>query len=161
MERTRTITWADPMEGAQKAMAMSGYEYLKAMQDGEIPVPPILHTMDMKFESLEVGSVVFSFIPREFHYNPIGTVHGGVISTILDSVIGCSLHSTLPAGTGYTSLELKVNFLRPIMIQTGKIRAIAKIINQGSRTALVEGQLIDESGKLYAHAVSTCMILKG
>jgi uncharacterized protein (TIGR00369 family) len=160
MERTKTIHWQDPMEGAAKAMQMSGLEYLQAMGDGKIPFPPILHTLDFKVDSAEKGQAIFSFEPQEFHYNPIGAVHGGVISAILDSAMGCTLHSILPAGTGYTTLELKVNFLKAITIKTGVLRAIGKIINSGSRTALVEAQLLDSNNKLYAHAVSTCMILK-
>jgi uncharacterized protein (TIGR00369 family) len=160
MERTRTIHWQDPMEGAAKAMHMSGLEYLQAMSDGHIPIPPILHTLDFAVVSAERGRVIFSFVPQEFHYNPIGSVHGGVISAILDSAMGCSLHTLLPAGAGYTTLELKVNFLKAITIKSGELKAIGKIINSGSRTALVEAQLVDDSGKVYAHALSTCLILK-
>ncbi|HLP19602.1 MAG TPA: PaaI family thioesterase, partial [Chitinophagales bacterium] len=100
------------------------------------------------------------FTPQEFHYNPIGTVHGGVISAILDSAMGCSLHTLLEAGTGYTTLELKVNFIKAITIQTGPVRAIGKVINQGGRTALTEAKLVDANGKLLAHATSTCLILQ-
>ncbi|CAK9253298.1 unnamed protein product [Sphagnum jensenii] len=148
------------MEGATKAMHMSGLEYLQAMSDGHIPIPPILHTLDFAVVSAERGRVIFSFVPQEFHYNPIGSVHGGVISAILDSAMGCSLHTLLPAGAGYTTLELKVNFLKAITIKSGELKAIGKIINSGSRTALVEAQLVDDSGKVYAHALSTCLILK-
>ena len=159
-ERTRTFTWEDPMKGAMEAMQMSGYDYLKAMGEGKIPLPPILHTLDFKVNHLEKGVVIFSFEPQEFHYNPIGSVHGGVITAILDSAMGCSLHSLLDAGVGYTTLELKVNFLKAVNIKTGLLKAVGKVINAGSRSALVEAQLVDESGKIYAHAVSTCMILK-
>jgi uncharacterized protein (TIGR00369 family) len=160
MERSRTIQWQDPMEGAGKAMQMSGLEYLQAMGAGEIPMPPILHTLDMKVVSAEKGQVIFSFVPQEFHYNPIGTVHGGVISAILDSAMGCTLQSILPAGSSYTTLELKVNFLKAITVKSGELKAVGKIINSGSRTALVEAQLVDADNKLYAYSVSTCMILK-
>jgi uncharacterized protein (TIGR00369 family) len=159
-ERTRTFTWEDPMKGATEAMQMSGYEYLQAMGDGKIALPPILHTLDFKVNHLEKGIVIFSFEPQEFHYNPIGSVHGGVITAILDSAMGCSLHSLLDAGVGYTTLELKVNFLKAVNIKTGLLKAVGKVIHVGSRSALVEAQLLDESGKIYAHAVSTCMILK-
>ncbi|MDR3680181.1 MAG: PaaI family thioesterase [Flavipsychrobacter sp.] len=159
MERTRTFTWQDPMPGAAKAMHMSGLEYLNAMSEGKIGLPPLLYTMDFTVEHEERGQAIFSFRPQEFHYNPIGTVHGGVITAILDSAMGCSLHSTLPAGTGYTTLELKVNFLKAVTIKTGELKAIGKIIHAGSRTSLIEAQLIDKAGTVYAHAVSTCMIL--
>lgn len=100
----------------------------------------------------------FLFEPQEFHYNPIGTVHGGVISAILDSAMGCSIHSLLPAGTGYTTLELKVNFLKAVTAQTGELSATGKVIHAGNRIALVEARLTDKHNIIYAHGVSTCMI---
>jgi acyl-coenzyme A thioesterase PaaI-like protein len=106
MERTRTFSWQDPIPGATKAMHMTGLEYLQAMSAGQIGLPPLLYTMDFNVMHVEYGQAIFSFHPQEFHYNPIGTVHGGVITAILDSAMGCSLHATLPAGTGYTTLEL-------------------------------------------------------
>ena len=160
MERSKTITWDDPMKGATEARTMSGYDYLQAMGEGKLPFPPIMHTLDFQVKSMEKGSVVFSFVPQEFHYNPIGSVHGGVITAILDSAMGCSLHSLLEPGVGYTTLELKVNFIKAINLKNGELRAIGKVIHNGSRSALTEAQLVDENGTLYAHAVSTCMILK-
>ncbi|HLP51544.1 MAG TPA: PaaI family thioesterase [Chitinophagales bacterium] len=160
MERTRTFNWQNPLDGAQKATTMSGMEYLQAMNKGDIALPPLLHTLDFVVHETEPGEVIFGFTPQEFHYNPIGTVHGGVISAILDSAMGCSLHTLLEAGTGYTTLELKVNFIKAITIQTGPVRAIGKVINQGGRTALTEAKLVDANGKLLAHATSTCLILK-
>lgn len=160
MERSKTITWENPLIGAREAMTMSGYEYLQAMGEGRIPYPPIMHTLDLKAVTLEKGKVTFAFTPQEFHYNPIGSVHGGVITAILDSAMGCTLQSVLEAGTGYTTLELKVNFLKSVNTQNGELRATGKIIHAGSRTALTEAQLTDEKGTVYAHAVSTCMILK-
>ena len=160
MERSKLITWKDPMEGANEALKLSGLEYLQAMGDGKLPLPPLLYTLDFNVSELKPGEVVFEFTPQEFHYNPIGTVHGGVISAILDSAMGCSLHSLLPAGKGYTTLELKVNFLKAVTIKTGLLKTISKVINLGGRTALVEAQLIDANQTIYAHAVSTCLILK-
>lgn len=160
MERSRTFSWSDPMSGAEQARTMSGQAYLDAMSAGSIDFPPLLHTLDFKVEAVEKGVAVFSFLPQEFHYNPIGTVHGGVITAMLDSAMGCSLHSLLEAGTGYTTLEIKVNFLKAITIKTGKLRAIGKVIHSGNRTALTEAQLTDEQGNIYAHGVSTCMILR-
>lgn len=157
-KRERTFSWEDPIQGAGEALTISGLAYFEAIQDGKLPGPPILNTLDFKLEQIEEGKAVFSFKPQEFHYNPIGTVHGGVISTILDSAMGCSIHSLLKAGTGYTTLELKVNFLKAITIKTGLLRAVGKVIHSGNRTALVEAQLIDSSNTIYAHGVSTCMI---
>ncbi len=160
MERTRTFQWQDPMQGAKQALQMSGIEYLHAMINGELPPPPIMHTLDFNAVRFEKGDCVFAFQPQEFHYNPIGCVHGGVISTLLDSAMGCTIQSLLPQGSGYTTLELKINFLKVVTIKTGTLQAVGKVIHAGSRTALVEAQLVDESGTIYAHGVSTCMILK-
>lgn len=157
--RERTFQWEDPLKGATEARSMAGLEYFQAMSEGELPLPPVLHTLDFKVESIEKGKAVFGFEPQEFHYNPIGTVHGGVISAILDSAMGCSIHSLLPAGTGYTTLELKVNFLKAITIRSGHLKAIGKVIHSGSTTALVEAQLVDHNGTIYAHSVSTCLII--
>ena len=159
MERQRTFSWEDPLIGAKQAVQMSGLDYLKEIFEGRIPVPPILNTMDFKMHSLESGKVAFTFIPQEFHYNPIGTVHGGVISTALDSAMGCTVHSLLPLGKGYTTLELKVNFLRAITQKSGEMTITGKMIHSGGKTALVEAQITDKGGKVFAHGVSTCLIL--
>lgn len=159
MERTRTFTWEDPLIGAKQAINMKGIDYLKAMFNGELPVPPILNTMNFKMKSIEEGKAAFLFTAEEYHYNPIGTVHGGVISTLLDSAMGCTVHSLLPAGKGYTTLELKVNFLRAITKDTGELISAGKIIHAGSKTVLVEAQIVNSSGKVYAHSLSTCLIL--
>lgn len=158
--RERTFQWDNPLEGAKQALQMSGLEYLQAMGNGKIAFPPLLHTLDFKPTHLEKGKVIFSFQPQEFHYNPIGSVHGGVISAILDSAMGCTLHSILEAGTGYTTLELKVNFLKAVTTKIEELHAVGKIIHAGGRTALAEAQLIDKDNTVYAHGVSTCLILK-
>lgn len=148
------------MEGATQARNMPGQAYLDAMSAGTIDFPPLLHTLDFKVEGVREGQAVFSFQPQEFHYNPIGTVHGGVITAMLDSAMGCALHSTLEAGAGYTTLEIKVNFLKAITIKTGILKATGRIIHAGKRTALTEATLADETGTVYAHGTSTCMILR-
>lgn len=160
MKRSRQINWDDPEAGAKQALQMTGLAYLEAMRDHHLPLPPLLHTLDFNVEHIEEGRVVFSFIPQEFHYNPIGTVHGGVISAILDLAMGCTLHSLLTAGRAYTTLELKVNFLKAITLKTGLLKAMGKVIHLGGKTALVEAQLIDEKGTVYAHGVSTCLLFK-
>ena len=160
-KRERTFNWDNPLTGAAKAKDMPGLNYLMAMAAGNLPIPPVLSTLDIQVGNIEKGSVTFVFNPQEFHYNPIGTVHGGVITTVLDSAMGCTLHSLLPAGTGYTTLELKVNFLKAVTMQSGQLNATGKVIHAGSRTALIEAQLTDSSGTVYAHAVSTCLIIAG
>lgn len=158
--RTRAYEWADPLETAAKAKAMRGLDFLNGILAGEIPPPPIAQTLDFIPLSVEEGVVVFEFEPREFHYNPIGSVHGGVISTVLDTVMGCALHAALPQGVAYTTLELKINFIKGVTYKSGKMKAEGRLIHLGKSTALIESDLRDEEGKLYAHGVSTCMIMR-
>ena len=139
---------------------MSGFEFLQKIVAGELPQPPLASLMDFQIVELAEGRAVFAVNPAEYHYNPIGVVHGGLAATLLDSAMGCAVHSMLPAGTGYTTLELKVNFIRAMTAETGRVRAEGSLIHLGSRTATAEGRVIDESGKLYAHATTTCLILK-
>lgn len=157
--RERNITWEDPMKGASHALNLSGLAYFEKIKNGELPLPPLLTALDFHAQEVEKGKAVFSFVPQEFHYNAIGTVHGGVISAILDTAMGCTLHSLLPAGTGYTTLELKVNFLKAVTTTSGELRAVGKAIHTGSRTALVEAQLVDGNGTVHAHGVSTCLLI--
>jgi uncharacterized protein (TIGR00369 family) len=159
--RTRTFSWDDPLTGAQAAMEMTGLDYLRAMQAGALPAPPLLHTLNMRLESVESGVVIFSMMPAEFHYNPIGSVHGGVYSTLLDSAAGCAVHSLLPAGTGYTSQDLSVRFLGAMRVDTGVVRCTGTVRHLGRRTALAEASLTTEAGKLLATATSSCLIIPG
>jgi uncharacterized protein (TIGR00369 family) len=159
-ERTRTFSWEDPMLGASAAMTMSGLEYLQAMSRGEIPVPPISKLMNMSGMEVSAGRVVFSVVPEEYHYNPIGMVHGGLAATILDSALGCTIQTMLPAGVGYSTLELKVNYVRTMTIKTGRVRAIGEVIHMGRTTAIAEAKLLDDQDKLYAFATTTCMIMR-
>jgi len=158
--RTRVITWEDPTAAIQKGKTISGIEYLKALQTGELPPPPIAVLMDMWITEVSEGRVVFAAEPAEYHYNPLGTVHGGFTATLLDSALGCVVQSMLPAGTGYTTVELKVNYLRPITTKTGMVYCEGKIIYVGGRIATAEGRLTDAQGKLYAHGTTTCIILR-
>jgi uncharacterized protein (TIGR00369 family) len=137
---------------------MSGIEYLKAIQSGELPPPPIAALMDMTMVEASEGRVVFSAEPAEYHYNPLGTVHGGVAATLLDSAMGCVVQSLLPAGTGYTTLEIKVNYLRPLTSATGTVTCEGTIIHLGGRIATAEARITDAAGKLYAHGTTTCII---
>lgn len=159
-KREKTFSWGNPLIGAKAAQTMNGLDYLKAMERGELPKPPIAEALDLCEIDVEHGKVTFYFTPAEFHYNPIGSVHGGAISTVLDSAMGCTLHSLLPQGTAYTTLELKINFLRPITVKNGRLICAGKVIHLGSKTALVEAQIVDTDGKVYAHGVSTCIIMQ-
>lgn len=159
-QRQRIYSWGNPLEGVELSKELSGLEYLRAIKTGEAPASPLINTLDFSLGELEAGKASFQFEPQEFHYNPNGSVHGGVITAILDSAMGCTLHSLLPKGTVYTTLELKVNFLKRVHDKSGVLTATGKMIHLGNSTALVEAELTDESGKKYAYAVSTCMLLK-
>ena len=159
-ERTRTITWEDPHALANAAAGLSGLEYLHKIVAGELAPPPIGLLLDFRIAEISEGHAVFLVTPAEFHYNPIGVVHGGVAATLLDSAMGCAVHSTLPAGASYTTLEIKVNYVRAMSAETGEVRCEAKIIHVGGRTATAEGKIVDAGGKLYAHATTTCVIFR-
>lgn len=159
--RTRTVSWQDPRALAEAGKGLSGLEYLRKIVAGELPPPPIGALMDFRVIEVEEGRAVFAVTPAEYHYNPIGVVHGGVAATLLDSALGCAVHSTLPAGVGYTTLEIKVNYIRPLTKETGPVRCEAKVIHLGARTAIAEGRIEDERGKLYAHGSTTCIIFRG
>ncbi|MCU1557231.1 MAG: thioesterase family protein [Microbacteriaceae bacterium] len=158
IERSRTVTWEDPLIGAALAKTMSGLEYIRALIDGTVPPPPIVNLMRMRPVAAEVGKVTFTCDPDESHYNPIGTVHGGLVCTLLDSVLGCAVQTTLPHGQAYTSLEIKVNYLRPVMADTGQLTAVGIVTKPGSRAAFAEGTVHDSSGKLVATASSTLLV---
>jgi uncharacterized protein (TIGR00369 family) len=134
------ITWEDPAEAVQTGKMISGIAYLKALLSGELPPPPIAVLLGMRITDVGEGRVVFAAEPAEYHYNPLGTVHGGVMATLLDSALGCAVQSMLPAGTSYTTLELKVNYLRPITAKTGTVYCEGKIIDVGGHTATAEGR---------------------
>ncbi len=158
--RTRTFSWQDPLASAEAARGMAGLEFLRRIAAGELPQPPIAYTLDYALLEVEPGRAVFGITPSEIHYNPIGMVHGGIACTLLDSAMGCAIHSTLPAGSGYSTLELKVNLVKAIGKDTGALRAEGKLIHAGRTTAVAEGRLVDEAGKLYAHATTTCLIMR-
>lgn len=159
--RSRTISWGDPQISAQKAPQMSGLEFLQAISRGELPFPPIMELLGINGLEATVGHVVFTLEPAEYHYNPIGSVHGGVASTLLDSAMSCAIQSMLPLGTIYTTVELHVNFLRPVTKDTGKVRCEGESIHVGRTIGTAQGRLLDANGKLYAHGTATCLIMQG
>ncbi|WP_103341888.1 PaaI family thioesterase [Amycolatopsis sp. CA-126428] len=158
--RSKTITWQDPLETARLGATMSGLEYMRAIADGSVPPAPIAAHFGMRWERIEPGEVVAVAEPDESLYNPIGMVHGGVAATMLDSVVGCAVHTTLPAGVGYASVELKVSYLRAIHAGRGEIRATGRVVKEGSRIAFAEGEIRDAGGKLLATASGTCVITR-
>ncbi|MFJ4845718.1 MULTISPECIES: PaaI family thioesterase [unclassified Streptomyces] len=158
MTRSRTFEWKDPSVSAAAVGQRSGLEFLQDIVAGRLPAPPIAATLGITLEQVEFGHAVFTMEPGEEHYNPIGSVHGGVYATLLDSAAGCAVQSVLPAGTGYTSLDLSLKFLRPMNVDTGKVRAVGSVLNQGRRTALAQAELFDAQDRLLAHATSSCML---
>ena len=137
---------------------MAGIDFLREVRAGRLPRAPISHTVDFALDEVEPGRAVFSLTPGEEHYNPIGSVHGGIFATLLDSAAGCAVQSTLPQGMAYTSLDLSVKFLRRITVETGTVRAIGTVVNKGRQTALAQAQLVDAKDRLLAHATSSCML---
>jgi uncharacterized protein (TIGR00369 family) len=159
-ERTRSITWEDPMIGISQAGSFSGIEYLQAMMRGEFPPPPIAETLNFRLVEVSEGRALFTVEPQEYHYNPIGMVHGGLTCTLLDSAMGCAVQTMLPAGVLYTTLDINVNFIRPLSHQTGLVRCEGEVIHVGRSTATAQARMIDANGKLYAHGSTTCMIFR-
>ena len=157
--RHRSVRWDDQAPNQEAAGRLSGLAFLEAIRDGRLPAAPVSCLMGFALTEVEPGRAVFECAPSEAQYNPIGSVHGGVISTLLDSALSCAVHSTLPAGTAYTTAELKVNFVRPVVVGTGRLRAEGRVIHAGSRLATAEARLTDAAGKLYAHAVGTCLVV--
>jgi uncharacterized protein (TIGR00369 family) len=143
---------------AGQAGRVGGLEFLQKIVSGELPSPPIAVLLGFRLTKAEKGFAVFEFEPAEFHYNPIGVVHGAMAGMLLDSTMGCSVQTTLPAGVGYTTLEFKVNLVRAVTTKTGPMRAEGRLIHAGSRVATAEGKLIDAAGKIYAHGTTTCLI---
>ncbi|MEV6595993.1 PaaI family thioesterase [Actinoplanes sp. NPDC051346] len=158
-ERSRTFAWSDPTPHAG-LLGRSGLELLQAMAAGEIPPPPVMHLIDVVGMDVAEGSVTIHMDPQEFHYNLLGSVHGGVLSTLLDTGAACAVQTTLPAGVGYTSLDLTVKFLRPVTLSSGRLTTTGTVLQRGRRTALAEARMTDAAGRLVAHATSSCMIFE-
>ena len=156
--RSRTYAWSDPSVTAIAAAQMSCLEFLRSISAGTLARPPVLDTLAIDPVEVEEGRVVFEMTPAEWHYNPIGGVHGGVLATLADTALGCALHSRLPTGTGYTTLEVKLNFVRPVTMATGRIRCEGEVLSLGRRAATAEARNTDLQGKLCAHATTTSLV---
>ena len=143
----------------EKARTMDALALFQEMLAGRLPAPPIARALGFRMSEVELGRVVFGYEPVFEHYNPLGSIHGGIAATLLDSVMGCAIHSTLKAGVGFTTLEIKVNYVRAMTDKTSLVRAEGKVISAGSRIATAEGRLIDAEGKLLAHSTTTCLIM--
>ena len=143
---------------ADVLLSHTGLDFLQGVVDGRLPAPPIAETLGFDLVAVEKGKAVFEGVPGFRHYNPLGTVHGGFAMTLLDSCLGCCVHTTMAAGEGYTTLEVKVNLVRAITKDTGKITATGRLIHRGRTTATAEGDIRDAAGNLLAHGTTTCMI---
>jgi uncharacterized protein (TIGR00369 family) len=156
--RSRTVTWHDPRITAAGALERSGLETLQAIRDGILPPAPIGMLMQFDIRALEEGRVEFGCTLDESVYNPIGVVHGGLVCTLLDTVAGCAVHTTLPAGMGYTSIEIKVNYLRAVHASSGPLTAIGTVTKPGRRVAFAEGEILDAQGRTVATASSSLLV---
>jgi uncharacterized protein (TIGR00369 family) len=157
--RTRTFSWHDPATTAAEGLKRSGLDYISAIAAGTLPPPPIAELLGFQIVEADEGRAVFALEPAEWMYNPIGMVHGGIAATILDSCMGCAVHTTLPAGVGYTTTDLQVRYIRAMGESTGRVLAEGHVVHRGRRTATAEGRVFGESGeKLIAHGSTGCVI---
>jgi len=158
--RVRSFTWHDPAETAAEGLALPGLEYMQRIAAGTIAAPPIAELLGFSVTEADHGRAVFALEPAEWMYNPIGMVHGGIAATILDSCMGCAVHTTLPAGVGYSTTDLQVRYVRAMRESTGRVLAEGRVVHEGKRTATAEGRLYAESdGSLIAHGSTGCVIL--
>jgi uncharacterized protein (TIGR00369 family) len=157
-EQSRTVVWHDPGEPARVGLAMPGIDYMRAVADGTLPPPPISRLIQMDLTEVAEGRVVFTCTPDLSTYNPIGAVHGGLVCTLLDSVCGCALHTMLPQGKGYTSVEIKVSYLKAVRMSSGPLTAVGTVVKAGSRVGFTEGVVTDGSGAVVATATSTLLV---
>jgi uncharacterized protein (TIGR00369 family) len=156
--RSKTVTWHDPMATAAAGAELSGLEFLRAVADRRLPPAPIGGLLGFGIREVVEGEVVFTCVPDESAYNPIGVVHGGLVCTLLDSVTGCAVHSTLPLGMAYTSLDISVSYLRPVTRDSGTLTARGWVTRAGRRAAFSEGEVRTDDGKVVATAKSTCLV---
>ena len=158
--RTRTVTWDDPADLPAAGARLGGFEFLSAMVRGELPPPPVLRTLRMRGLSVQPGRVEFECDPDESLYNPLGVVHGGVACALLDTAAACAGHSTLPPGTAYTSIDLHVQYLRPVLPAGGPFRAIGEVIKPGRRVISARADMLDAGGRLVATATSSLLVME-
>ncbi len=160
--RVRTFEWQDPVAALELGAGLSGLEVMRAISDGSIPPPPLARLIDTAVVEVEEGRAVFALEPAEWMYNPIGSVHGGIAATILDSCMGCAVHTTLPAGVGYATTDLQVRYLRSMRAGEGRVLAEGRVVHAGRRTATAEGRLFLEGDEsvLFAHGSTGCTILR-
>ena len=156
--RELKVTWDDPTTRRTETRDLSGREWLEGIRDGTLAPPPAARLLDIRLDEVDDGGVVFSMEPRETHYNPAGTVHGGILTVLADTAMTTAVMSKLPAGSWAPTIELKMNFIRPVTESTGRISATGSVIHVGRKVAVAESRILDADGVLYAHSTSTCAI---
>ena len=159
--RSRTFSWSDPGDALGAASELPGLEALRRMISGELPLPPITALMSMRLLEAEPGRVVWEAVPGEEHYNPIGSVHAGFATTLLDSAMGTAFVTLADAGTRWTTLELKANFTRTITAETGAVRCVGTVVHRGRTVVTTEARIEDGAARLLAHGTSTILVLGG
>ena len=159
-ERVHTFRWEDPAQIAAHADGLTGYQFLRGILEGTIPQAPILLGLGVALSAVEKGVVRFRGTPREYMYNPMNGVHGGVACLVLDSAMGSAVMTTLDERTAYTTVDLTVHLTRPITVRTGPFTAEGRVVARGTRIATAEGRLVDEQDRLLAHATSTCLLIE-
>lgn len=157
--QSRLVTWRDPITTQSTSSSMHGLAYWRAVADGQLPPPPIAELLRMRVVEVEDGRVTFDCTPDASMYNPLGMVHGGAMCTLLDTATGCAMHTTLPEGVSYTSVEIKVNYLKPVTMASGTLTAVGTVVKAGSRIGFTEAKVTDASGKLVATATSTLLVI--
>jgi uncharacterized protein (TIGR00369 family) len=144
----------------EQVAGKTGLEQMQAMLRGELPSPHISETMDFCLVDVALGRAIFQGTPQLKHYNPLGSVHGGWYATLLDSAVGCAVHTMMPMGRAYTTAQLSVNIVRAASSKSGPLRAIGSVVHCGRQLATAEGRIVDAEGKLYAHATTTCLVFE-
>jgi uncharacterized protein (TIGR00369 family) len=157
--RAKTVQWHDPMIAAAFGSGLSGLEFLRAIGDGRLPPAPITMLMGLRPVEVGEGYAIFEGTPDESVYNPIGMVHGGFVCTLADTVAACAVHTTLPAGFGYTSIDLNVSYTRRVTRESGTLRAVGTVVKPGRRVAFSRAEIVDGAGKVVATATSSCLII--
>jgi len=157
---TQTVDEKLPPDRAEARRIMSGLEYMRKMMKGELPPSGMVQLLGLKLVEVSEGRAVFTVQPDERHYNGLGIAHGGLAAALLDSALGCAINAMMPAGKVFTTMEMKINYVRPITRERGELRCEANVIHAGGRVATAEGRITDEDGKLYAHGTATCILFR-
>ncbi len=160
MDRKLNVEWTDPALAMQAGRGLTGLEIMQAIGAGRIAPPPAAQVLGVTLLRVANGHIEMGLEPAEWMYNTIGSLHGGMVTTLMDSAMGSAVTSTLDADTMHATLDLHVNFVRPASVRTGPLRAIGRVLHRGSRTSTAEGQLVDAAGNLYAHATTTCLLMQ-